>query len=252
MSGPPDGPLDVTAQLAALAAQIERMERANQRAAQRGDQQAAAFEAAQRAAEGRIADAEQQAARMQAALDQAVSAVKDLTEQAKAQRLRGGPPALSWLDPQAVPPGAPPAPPATEILSDLAAWLERVYARLPGPRLPACWAFHPGVVDMLLALRMAHAEVYTGRAGTWEKVVAWHLRSRPDMAKRISDAIGRCELRQHIVGRSLYQARDREVPLAGFLDVVAAAWADRRETPDPTALMLAAADRYTREDDSAA
>lgn len=242
MSGPPDGPLDVTAQLAALAAQVERMERANQRAAQ----QAAAFGATQRAAEGRIADAEQQAARLQAALDQASAAITDLTEQAKVARGRSGPPALSWLDPQAVPPGAPPGPPTTEVLADLGAWLERVYARLPGPRLPSCWAFHPGVVDMLLALRMAHAEVYTGRTGTWEKVVAWHLRSRPDMAKRISDAIGRCELRQHVVGQPLYQARDAAVPLAGFLDVVAAAWADRRETPDPTALMLAAADRYAR------
>ena len=235
--GPADGPPDVAAQLAAMAAQYERLERAVRRA----EHETAAHRADQQAVAARIKQAENDNTQLRAALDQANTQIKALTESVKARRARSGPPPLSWLDPQGTPPGPSPA----AVLKDLAAWLQRVYVRLPGSRLPACWAWHPGIVDILLALRMAHAEVYSAR-GSWEKVAAWHLRTRPDTAKLISAAIGTCEIREHAVGGPLHEGKDPEVPLAGFLGEVAAVWADRRETPDPTQLVIAAAERYER------
>lgn len=238
MTGP-DQPPDLAQQLTALAAQYERLERAMQRA----DRRANDHQAAQRAAADRLAQAEQDTTTLRAALDQAHAHMKDLTDQVRAMRGRPSPPALSWLDAAVGPPGGPPGVTPQQILADLAAWLETVYVRLPGAPLPACWAYHPGVVEILLTLRMAHAEVYSAR-GSWEKALAWHLRSRPDAAKTISQATGMCEIRLHAVGGPLYQGRGPEVPLAGFLDEIAAVWAARRETPDPTAMVIAACDRY--------
>lgn len=243
------GPDDLARQVAAMAAQVERLDRAVTRANHRAD----AHQADAQAAAARLKQAEDQAAQLQAGLEQAMTQLRAVSSHVQAGQRRPAPPALSWLDPQPGPADGPPGPTPAEILDDLDAWLARVYVRLPGPRLPACWAFHPGVVDVLLALRMAHAEVYNSRGGTWEKAVNWHLRSRPDTAKRISEWIGTCEIRQHGIGGPLHQGKAPEVPLAGFLAEVAAVWGARRETPDPTAPVIAAADRYVRrERDSAA
>lgn len=41
-------------------------------------------------------------------------------------------------------------------LRDLEAWYVRVYQRRTGVDLPACWVWHPGVVDDLLAMQAHH------------------------------------------------------------------------------------------------
>jgi hypothetical protein len=76
----------------------------------------------------------------------------------------------------------------------------------------------------------------------WEKVGNWHGNYRPGVVQRIRGAIGSCGLDQHRDGEPCADAGEPRVPLAEFQSVVAAAWADRRGLPEPTASMLAAAE----------
>jgi hypothetical protein len=154
----------------------------------------------------------------------------------------------SWLWP--VDPAAGPGLPrparlgpdeATALMSDLCDWLARVYLRYADASLPTCWAWHPDVVEELLWLRGAHAEAYSGRAASWAQVGNWHDRLRPGVVKRIQRAAGTCELGQHRDG-----GRTPAVPLAEHASIVAAAWAHRTETPEPTASVVEAADRHER------
>lgn len=142
--------------------------------------------------------------------------------------------AVSWLDWTDRPDG----PTAQAVAEDLTRWLGRVYLRYPGARLPSCWAWHPAVVEELLWLRQAHAEALTTSG---DKLGAWHDRSRPGVVQRVMRYLDDCELSRHRAGADRHHSADPAVPLAEHVDLVAAVWANRRDTSDPTAPMLDAA-----------
>lgn len=191
-------------------------------------------------------------------LEQAVSGLTDRTEQAQAElarsvtqlgetvaglsktviglarKQRAEQATVSWLDWQDRPGG----PTLQAVAEDLARWLARVYLRYPGARLPSCWAWHPAVVEELLWLRQAHAEAL---ATSGDKLGVWHDRARPGVVQRVARYLDDCELSRHRAGADRHHATDAQAPLTEYVDLVAAVWANRRDTPDPTAPMLTAA-----------
>lgn len=113
-------------------------------------------------------------------------------------------------------------------LSDLAGWLGRVYRRYPGGDLPTCWAWHPWVIEELLALRAAHAAAYAPQAKPG-LAVDWHAHQRPETAERIRHGLGTHSLDQHDATVGL------PVPLADAIHRIGPAWALRGvNDPQPT------------------
>jgi hypothetical protein len=77
---------------------------------------------------------------------------------------------------------------AEAMLRDLTGWLGAVFLRYADAALPACWLWHPDVVEELLWLRQAHAAAYAGRDAHIQRVADWHDRHRPGVARRIHGA----------------------------------------------------------------
>lgn len=159
---------------------------------------------------------------------------------ARVDRQRPGP-LPSWLC--LGPPGGPDGGPrdlltpeqATARVHDLAAWLADVYLRWPDGRLPSCWAWHPWVLEELWALRMAHHEAYA--TGVAARVVEWHDRARPGVARRINEHLRTCDLTRH---EGAHDQTRPAAPLAEHLTAVADAWL-RGSAPVLTPAMRAAA-----------
>jgi hypothetical protein len=130
-------------------------------------------------------------------------------------------------------------------LAELIVWLDQVYLAYPDAVLPACWLWHPAVVEELWWLRCAHVEAYHPNVGTWLRVGDWHDRQRPNVAARIRKAVHGCELALHTPGARRAHPQTR-APLAGAAEQIAAWAADGRTAapPAPSTAQLAEAEAY--------
>jgi len=127
-------------------------------------------------------------------------------------------------------------------LTDLVQWLGAVYLRYPAATLPSCWLWHPAVVEELWWLRNAHKAAYDG---AWRDVADWHDRMRPGVIKRLSAAVGGCELARHAASGDRAQALS-VVPLVDAADQIAQTWTTSTSTPTPTDDQLTEAETYDR------
>jgi hypothetical protein len=159
------------------------------------------------------------------------------------------PPALrSWLlanDPE----------PAVAALTDLTAWVWKVYLWYSDGWLSSCWMWHPEVVEELWVLRLAHADAFDPETGTVMRMTDWHDRQRPGVTRRVRAVLGTCELSRHVDrnGRGIDVHPPDPPALARHADVVASVWAAgagldvvRAAGPEPTPEQLAEADAYQR------
>lgn len=166
-----------------------------------------------------------------------VSDVGRVRQALDARRQNAAPPP-SWLgeeDPAA----------AGALLRDLIPWLDAVYLRYPGASLATCWAWHPWVVEELAWLAAAHRAAYDPDSGTIAAAAEWHERWRPGVVKRLSDALGFCDLSSHVSGGS-QAVPALTAPLQHAHDPIAFAWTTDRSTPEPTDHDLHEAEAYER------
>ncbi|MBN9799272.1 hypothetical protein DMP15_18685 [Pseudonocardia sp. UM4_GMWB1] len=142
----------------------------------------------------------------------------------------GPPPVRSWLladDPAA----------AGQDLADLCEWLTAVYLHYPDAALPACWMWHPAVVEELTWLRGAHSAAYSGPDASWARVGDWHDRHRPGVVRRIAAVANTCDLDLHRPGQRAHQP-PQAAPLGYAAAEIAAAWTLDRRHPDPNSTQL--------------
>ncbi|MCA1697106.1 MAG: hypothetical protein LC749_21655, partial [Actinobacteria bacterium] len=114
-------------------------------------------------------------------------------------------------------------------LTDLTAWLARVYLRYPDAFLPSCWLWHPALIEELLWLRATHREAYHPKRGTWAHIGDWHNRYRLGVTRRIRTAYGSCELREH-TEHGYQRLPAPQVPLTDAVDLTARAWTSMPDT----------------------
>jgi hypothetical protein len=131
-------------------------------------------------------------------------------------------------------------------LADLVEWLGRAYLRYPGAALPSCWLWHPAVVEELWWLRNAHRAAYTGEGASWRDAGDWHDRQRPGVVKRVSGAVGDCELARHAAGGAWDGSGRGVVPLAGAADRIAQTWTATNTSPTPTDKQITEAETHDR------
>jgi hypothetical protein len=139
-------------------------------------------------------------------------------------------------------------------LADLARWMDAVYLRYRDAAVPSCWLWHPEVVEELWWLRCAHADAYHPERGSWLRVGDWHDRQRPGVVRRVTRAVGGCELALHLTdrthpgrltGASSHVTPPAPAPLTSAVAQVAAAWAADRAAPEPDVAQLGEADRLS-------
>jgi hypothetical protein len=156
----------------------------------------------------------------------------------------------SWLSlPDAAQSGADGDAPLgdTEVLlTDLIGWMSRIYLRYADAArtLPACWLWHPEVVEELLWLRAAWLAAYTDPRAAVSQAADWHDRLRPGVVRRVKDYAGLCSIENH------QPPTDRDpatgvVPLAQAAGLIAAWWATRRADPPPAPTATQAAEAAT-------
>lgn len=169
-------------------------------------------------------------ARVQSLTD-AVAQLSDAVAVIAAVPARPGPtPAPSWLaapdDVEAV----------GRVLAELCEWLRRVFLRYPDGAtvLPACWMWHPDVVEELLWLMHAWLAAYQGKGATVQAAGDWHDRQRPGVVRRLRLSVGSCSVENH-QARPGRPAPPTAVPVPG-LDArasIARWWATARNHPAP-------------------
>lgn len=124
---------------------------------------------------------------------------------------------------------------AARVMDDLVTWLQQVYIQYRHP-LPACWEWHPDIIEELLALRHTHWAAYSDKAPT-PAGNDWHEKALPGVVKRIAAAASKTHtLDAHCGGHEPVP-----LPLPGSAARVAAEWAQRGEDwsftgPEPTEL----------------
>jgi hypothetical protein len=131
------------------------------------------------------------------------------------------------------------------VMQDLERWLHQVFIQYDRP-LPACWAWHPWMVEELLALRHAHWAAYRPKASE-QAAIDWHEKSLPGVVKRLGGAL---EMDHGLDSHRDDAARLVPVPLPGSAASVAVAWANRGEEwaftgPRPSDLEVKEAARHT-------
>ena len=131
-------------------------------------------------------------------------------------------------------------------LADLVEWLGSAYLRYPGAALPSCWLWHPAVVEELWWLRNAHRAAYTGEGASWRDAGDWHDRQRPGVVKRVSGAVGDCELARHAGEGDRLCAIRSVAPLAGAADRIAQTWTATNTSPTPTDEQITEAETHDR------
>lgn len=77
---------------------------------------------------------------------------------------------------------------AGELLTGLAGWVGTVYAGY-GATLRRCWPLHPAAVAELLGLWWAHQAALQGAPSA---LADWHERHRPGVERRVERALGNC------------------------------------------------------------
>jgi hypothetical protein len=174
-------------------------------------------------------------------VDEVAGLVARLTETTAQQRPIPAPPPpageVSWLD-------LPPDVDEAELtLSSLVDWMLVVYLRYSDAArtLPACWLWHPDVVEELLWLRAAWLTAYSVIAPL-SAPGDWHDRQRPGVVRRIRDYAGMCSLENHQLGAESHGPAPA-VPAADAAGPIACWWSTNRTgaPPAPTAAQLAAA-----------
>jgi hypothetical protein len=126
-------------------------------------------------------------------------------------------------------------------LERLAGWMGGVYLRYADAKaLPACWLWHPEVVEELCWLRQAWLNAYANPETPVTAAADWHDRLRPGVVRRITGYAGMCSIEQHRpdADRHTYPVA---VPLAAAVDTIAAWWTTGRSglPPVPTAEQVA-------------
>jgi hypothetical protein len=125
-------------------------------------------------------------------------------------------------------------------LRDLVTWLGDVYLRYHAVELRACWAWHPGVVTELLALRDGWTVAHYGERASAAAVLDWHDRYRPATVGRVARELAGCTLADH----SRKGSRHRPAATARgteLLDELGTWWATTHGTepaPPPTKPMV--------------
>ena len=122
---------------------------------------------------------------------------------------------------------------AATLLVDLIGWLGQVYLRYTDAArgLPACWLWHPDVIEELLWLRHAWHSAYQSGEASVRAAGDWHDRLRPGVARRITDYTRACSLESHLPDRAIGAAT---VPMADAREQVAIWWSSHRTQPGPT------------------
>jgi hypothetical protein len=169
-------------------------------------------------------------------VDDVARLVARLAETTAQQRPTPAPQAgeVSWLD---LPPDIDEA---ERVLSSLVEWMAVVYLRYSDAArtLPACWLWHPDVVEELLWLQAAWLTAYSLTAPP-SAPGDWHDRQRPGVVRRIRDYAGMCSLENH---QPDAHTPAPQVPTADAAGLICRWWGtDRTNTPPaPTAAQLTA------------
>jgi hypothetical protein len=152
---------------------------------------------------------------------------------------------VTWLDLPSDPGGAA-TPDAERVLLRLMDWLGAVYLRYADAArtLPACWLWHPEVIEELTWLRQAWLAAYSDPEARIALAGDWHDRQRPGVVRRIKEYAGMCSIETH----QGQQPGAPVVPLAGAALSIADWWATRRPAapPEPGADEVAEASAYHR------
>lgn len=147
-------------------------------------------------------------------------------------------PVPSWLDFDGG------TPDAEVLLGGLVEWLGVVFLRYTDAAavLPACWLWHPDLVEELLWLMRAWLAAYRVAGAKVSAAADWHDRLRPGVVRRIHATAGACSVENHLPGGDRH-APGPVAPLADAAELVAAWWtADRAGVPpEPGEEHLAAA-----------
>jgi hypothetical protein len=151
--------------------------------------------------------------------------VARLAEHQAAGDPTGREPTVTWLDP----PSDATAGDIEAALRRLIDWLDAVYLRYADAArtLPACWLWHPEVVEELTWLRQAWLAAYADPEARVARAGDWHDRQRPGVVRRIRDYAGMCSIEAHQGDPSTAPG----APLAGTARVIAEWWATRRQSP---------------------
>jgi len=169
-------------------------------------------------------------------VDDLAATVAHLAETATlAKPKRPDTPAPCWID-HPTDPGRDPASSRTargaELLLDvISRWIAAVYLRYSDARLPACWLWHPDVVEELLWLHEAWEAAYHPEAPA-TAVGDWHDRQRPGVVARIKTYAGMCSLEVHQPGHDGATPAPA-TPTADGVKAIAAWWTTQREDPGP-------------------
>ncbi|WP_103348690.1 hypothetical protein [Amycolatopsis sp. CA-128772] len=156
--------------------------------------------------------------------------VKALVDNASPDEPGGRTPPLSWLD---LPDdedsdiGA-----AQVVLTELAAWLVRVFLRYSDAALTECWWWHPDVVEELVCLMRSWLAAYVDADATVARAADWHDRYRPGAVKRIKTATANCSLENHQPGGERHRPAP-SIPSDASLASIAAWWETARTDPAP-------------------
>jgi hypothetical protein len=152
---------------------------------------------------------------------------------------------VTWLDLPSDPGGAA-TPDAESLLLRLMDWMAAVYLRYADAArtLPACWLWHPEVIEELVWLRQAWLAAYADPEARIALAGDWHDRQRPGVVRRIREYAGMCSIENH----HGQQAGAPVVPLAGAALPIADWWAARRPAapPEPGPDEVAEAGAYHR------
>jgi hypothetical protein len=135
-------------------------------------------------------------------------------------------PLVSWLELA----GGDPAK-AGLVLASLVDWLDAVYLRYADAVLPACWLWHPDVIEELLWLRQTWAAAHHGKHASPAAVGEWHERQRPGVSGRLKHAVGFCSPENHTPDRQQPRAT---VPRTEAIDVIADWWTTHPTQPPPS------------------
>lgn len=118
-------------------------------------------------------------------------------------------------------------------LDALVGWMGQVYLRYTGAeQLPACWLWHPDVVEELLWLMYAWIAAYRDEKGTVAMAADWHDRYRPGVVRRMKDLARTCSPENHVQPRG-HQYAVRTPPLASAAPRIAEWWGTRRDEQPP-------------------
>jgi len=172
---------------------------------------------------------------------QLAKVVTTLAEQAHPAEPDNKTPPLSWLD-LADGPDVDAAGLAQEVLTELSAWLVRVFLRYPDAVLPECWWWHPDVVEELVCLMRVWVAAYVDTDATVSRAADWHDRYRPGAVKRIKTATANCSLEAHQADGEHHRPGP-VIPSGLALAPIAAWWGTARTDtpPEPDAQIVAEA-----------